>query len=354
MKKTLFFITALFSLFTLTACEKQPETVSLAGKTMGTTYHIKYISDHSLKLTSEQVQSQIDEILLDVNKKMSTYDPNSELSQFNQNKQAAQPIAISQDFAFVLNQSFQINQLTQGYFDVTVGPVVNLWGFGPEKRTNQQPSQEQIQQRQSWVGMDKLSLTQENNQYYLEKSIPELYIDLSAIAKGFGVDQVANYLESLNISHYLVEIGGEIRARGKNTEGQDWQIAIEKPTLDGSRAVQQIIPLRNLALATSGDYRNYFEENGQRFSHEIDPKTGYPVQHKLVSVTVLHPKSSVSDAMATAFFVMGEEKSMALAEEKQIPVYLIIKTDNGFEEKISSAFDQYLKTGELPKSDWLN
>lgn len=336
-------LTLIISFF-LTACQKDPEIISLSGKTMGTSYHIKYIDSGNLQQNAEQAHEQIEVILKDVNAKMSTYDPNSELSRFNQSREINKPVEISADLGTVIQEAIRLNRLTEGALDITVGPVVNLWGFGPEKRADKQPTAEQIAERQMWVGINKLKLTKSAVGFQLEKSVPQLYVDLSSIAKGFGVDQVAIHLQSIGVQNYMVEIGGEIRVKGNNIEGKPWQIAIEKPTLDGSRAVEQVIGLKDLAMATSGDYRNYFEENGTRFSHEIDPQTGYPIQHRLASITVLAPSSMSADGLSTGMFVLGEERALQLAEQQNLAVYLIIKTEKGFEAKMSSAFAKLLNS----------
>ena len=280
---------------------------------------------------------------MDVNAKMSTYIKTSELSQFNQNTQTQTPIEISSDLAKVIKEAIRLNKLTQGALDVTVGPVVNLWGFGPEKRIEKQPTEEQLAARQAWVGIDKLTLTEKAGKFYLTKAIPELYVDLSSIAKGFGVDQVADYLESLQIENYMVEIGGEIRAKGHNSEGKPWQIAIERPNFDGSQIAQQIIGIKDLAMATSGNYRNYFEQDGIRFSHEIDPHTGRPIQHALASITVLAPSSMTADGLSTGLFVLGEKKAMEIAEQENLAIFMIIKEGKGYRTEMSSAFKTLLE-----------
>ncbi|WP_133546056.1 FAD:protein FMN transferase [Mesocricetibacter intestinalis] len=346
MKRPLRWLLPAILALLLAGCKKAPEIVTLSGKTMGTTYHIKYIDDGELKQTPEQAHEQIEALLKDVNNKMSTYIPSSELSRFNQDRRINTPVEISADLAKVIKEAIRINRLTEGALDVTVGPLVNLWGFGPEKRTDQQPAPEQIAERQAWVGIDKLRLQERNGQFTLEKSVPQLYIDLSSIAKGFGVDQTADYLESIGVKNYMSEIGGEIRAKGKNIENKDWQIAIEKPEFDGTRTVEQIFGLKDAAMATSGNYRNYFEENGTRFSHEIDPNTGYPIQHHLASVTVLAPTSMSADGLSTGLFVLGEEKALQIAEQEKLAVYLIIKTERGFETKMSSEFQRHLNPNQ--------
>ncbi|MGQ0286555.1 FAD:protein FMN transferase [Pasteurellaceae bacterium 22721_9_1] len=326
----------------LIACEKPAQQIALEGKTMGTTYHIKYMDNPQLKQNAEQMHQGIEAILKDVNAKMSTYIPDSELSLFNKNPLTNQPIEVSADLARVVAEAIELNTVTQGALDVTVGPIVNLWGFGPEKRVEKAPTAEQIAERKAWVGIDKVKLTEQNGKFFLTKSVPQLYIDLSSIAKGFGVDLVADYIQSMGAENYLVEIGGEIRAHGKNTEGKDWQIAIEKPNFDGSRSVSQVIGLKDFAMATSGDYRNYFEDNGQRFSHEIDPNTCRPIQHNLASITVLANRSMTADGLSTGLYVLGAEKALQVAEQHKIPIYLTVKTEKGFENKMSSAFSQLI------------
>ncbi|UXN36788.1 FAD:protein FMN transferase [Avibacterium paragallinarum] len=332
---------ALLLVSSLTACQKDPEIVTLSGKTMGTTYHIKYITAEASQSAADTHEG-VEKILKDVNDKMSTYIPTSELSRFNQNRAVNTPIEISADLAKVIGEAIRLNKVTQGALDVTVGPLVNLWGFGPEKRVEKAPTQQQLDERRAWVGIEKLTLSESAGKFYLEKAVPELYVDLSSIAKGFGVDQVADYLESLHIGNYMVEIGGEIRAKGNNSENKPWQIAIEKPTMDGSRGVEQVVGLHNLAMATSGDYRIYFEENGVRYSHEINPQTGRPIQHHLASITVLDPSSMTADGLSTGLFVLGEDEALKVAEQQQLAVYLIIKTESGFEVKMSSAFKQLI------------
>lgn len=329
--------------FFISACGDKTTEVAFGGKTMGTTYNVKYLADSKQNLPPQnEVQQALDRTLLEVNRQMSTYQKDSEISRFNQMQQVESAVSISPEFGKVVQEAIRLNQMTDGALDITVGPLVNLWGFGPENRPEKIPIEQEIDARRAWVGIDKLVLGKQGDQYQLTKKVPNLYIDLSSIAKGFGVDQLADYLESLGIADYMVEIGGEIRAKGVNKDGKAWQIAIEKPEFDGSRAVQQIIGLQNLAMATSGDYRNYFEQDGVRFSHEIDPKTGKPIQHNLVSITVLNRSCMTADGLATGLFVLGEEQSLAIAEKNNLAIYLIIKTNNGFETKMSSAFKQVL------------
>lgn len=178
----------------------------------------------------------------------------------------------------------------------------------------------------------------------LSKKTSGLYLDLSSIAKGFGVDKLAEHLESLGIEHYLVEIGGEIRGKGQNLQGKFWNIAIEKPEFAQGSSSQITLPLHNLAMATSGNYRNYFEdEQGKRLSHIIDRKTLRPIDHNLASITVLHPSTMTADGLSTGLFVLGAEKALAVAEREQLAIFLIIKTANGYETKMSSKFAELLE-----------
>ncbi|WP_174634720.1 FAD:protein FMN transferase [Yersinia thracica] len=320
----------------LTGCG--PEQINLEGKTMGTSYSIKYMSD-STTLSPEQLQQEIDRELEQVNDQMSTYRPNSELSRFNKRQKVDTPFPVSAATAKVVREAIRINRLTDGALDVTVGPLVNLWGFGPEGRPNVVPTDAEIAKRQEWVGIDNLAV--ENGA--LVKRIPELYVDLSAIAKGYGVDVVAEYLEAQNIDNYMVDIGGEVRTRGNNGENKPWRIAIEKPIAGSTQSTQEIIEPGRMAIATSGDYRNYFEQNGVRYSHTIDPETGRPINHRLVSITVLDPSCMTADGLSTGLGVLGPERGMALANLLGIPVFMIVKTDEGFEEHSSESFKPYLQ-----------
>jgi thiamine biosynthesis lipoprotein len=328
----------------ITACfpsnNSPKKEVLLQGRTMGTTYNIKVVS------TPEQVEDlklhdKIERVLKRVNQEMSTYIPDSEISLFNQSN-SDEVFEISDGFARVLKESIRLGNLSDGKLDITVGPLVNLWGFGPEKRPEKVPSENILASTLTRIGLDKLHLTGN----HLSKDIPNLYIDLSTIAKGYGVDVVAELIESNGIDNYLVEIGGEMRLKGFKHTGELWAIAIEKPILDPSgeeRAVHQIIIPKDNSVATSGDYRNYFEADGQRFSHIIDPATGKPINHNLVSVTVIDPSSMTADGLATTLMVLGTEHGMVFAAENNLAALFISKTENGFSEQFTLKFKQYLK-----------
>ncbi|HGN1706859.1 TPA: FAD:protein FMN transferase [Providencia rettgeri] len=326
-----------FTTLLLAACGG-PEQQNLQGQTMGTYYSVKYVADTS-DVKPEAIQAEIDKRLEEVNDQMSTYRPDSELSRFNQSREVNTPFPVSAATAKVVKKAIEINEMTNGSLDVTVGPLVNLWGFGPEGRVTKAPSDEELAKRRAWVGIEKLAV-QGNN---LIKTIPELYVDLSSIAKGYGVDVVAEYLESAGINNYMVDIGGEVRTKGNNGKGSPWRIAIEKPVTDGvSQTAQEVIEPGDHSIATSGDYRNYFEQDGVRFSHTIDPKTGRPITHNLVSITVLAENCMSADGLSTGLNVLGPEEGFALAEKMDIPVFMIVKTDKGFEERYTKAFEPFL------------
>ncbi|MDE9458995.1 FAD:protein FMN transferase [Xenorhabdus bovienii] len=337
-KKIIHWGVLMFAVLLLSACGG-PEQQNLSGQTMGTYYSVKYVADSSIP-SPENLQKEIDRLLEEVNDQMSTYRPNSELSRFNQSREVNTPFLVSAATAKVVKEAIRINQLTDGALDVTVGPLVNLWGFGPEGRITKAPTDEELAMRRAWTGIDKLSV--EGNS--LIKSIPELYVDLSSIAKGYGVDVVAEYLASQNIKNFMVDIGGEVRTLGNNGKGTPWRIAIEKPSESGiEQRAQEIIEPGRMSIATSGDYRNYFEQNGVRYSHTINPKTSRPITHNLVSITVIGPTCMSADGFSTGLDVLGPDKGMEVAEKLKIPVFMVVKTQDGFEERYSSAFKPYIQ-----------
>jgi len=326
-------ITLIIAVLWLTACggEKLP-VVHLHGDTMGTTYNVKYVVREG-EQPVENLQQELDARLVKINQLMSTYDPESELSRFNQNR-FTEPYPVSAETQKVVAEALRLGELSHGVLDITVGPLVNLWGFGPNKRPEKVPSEAQIAEVREYVGLDKLAVTDTG----LRKTHPLVYVDLSTIAKGYGVDEVAAILEDHGIDDYLVEIGGEMRVKGQRGNGDAWLIAVEKPVA-GNRSVQKILSVGTNAVATSGDYRNYYEQDGVRYSHLIDPRTGKPIQHNLVAVTVVTPSSMTADALATALIVMGWDAAIALAEQENLAVLLIRHQDGEFEEYTSAAFN---------------
>ncbi|MDE8602842.1 FAD:protein FMN transferase [Marinomonas sp. RSW2] len=312
-----------------------PELVSFSGPTMGTTYTVKFYTTENIKKPSD-LKGGVDAALVRVNKLMSTYDPNSELSVFNK-LPANQFSNISEDMAYVIDKALLISEMSGGEYDITIGPLVNLWGFGPGDREDKVPSQVLIDEAKSRVGYHYLKL--DGRKLTKEKDI---YVDLSSIAKGYGVDMVAQVLQGRGVENYLIEIGGEILSKGVKADGTSWKVAIESPA-GGHGIVERIMSVTDIAVATSGDYRNYFEKNGVRYSHTISPNTGRPITHRLVSVTVVDKTTTMVDGLATAITVLGPEKGFEFAQKNGIAAYLLIKTDFGFEERPSDAFKPYLQ-----------
>lgn len=311
----------------------------ISGPTMGTTYNIAWMSVPPV--SADTLKNQVDERLRDINRNMSTYDPDSELSKLNQGRLIADEqgwIGITPDLAEVISMSLDIWRSSHGAFDVTVGPLVNLWGFGPDARPEQIPSSEDIELIRQRIGSDAIELDGSVPRIRLHKP---LYIDLSAIAKGWAVDELADLLEKQGIQNYMIEVGGEIRTRGNKPDGNLWRIAIERPQMElTGREAALIIAPGNMGMATSGDYRNYFEQHGIRYSHTIDPSTGFPITHTLASVTVVHESSGYADGWATALNVLGPESGLALAEQKNLAVMMLVRSDDGFIQQTTSRFNE--------------
>ncbi len=339
-----FFLRLLVAGFLCTGCAKTPATdalMTVTGRTMGTSFTVKIVTSESItqQLAPKYIEADINELLLQVNLQMSTYMKQSELSKFNR-YQETDWFSVSADLAKVLRQSIKTSELSHGAFDMTVGPLVNLWGFGPENRPTKIPPDRDIETRKALIGYE--NITVRLNPPAVKKSKPAIYCDLSAIAKGFGVDKVADYLEKNRIENYMVEIGGEVRTRGHNSTGTAWRIGVESP--DNPSGIEKVLLISDRAIATSGDYFNYFEENGVRYSHTIDPRTGRPITHKLASVTVVHTSCMVADAFATAIDVLGPEKGFDFAVQQNLPVFMLIRRDGQFVEKMTPNFRELLAT----------
>lgn len=334
-----FFILIGILLAFLAACSPKKEAneeVLLQGKTMGTTFSIKIYAEKE-QLQQLNLLESVNALLVDVNQSMSTYIADSEINQFNR-LPANTEVAMSEDFRRVTAESIRLGKST-GTLDVTMGPLIDLWGFGPDKRPTKLPSDELINSIQSQIGVGKLSLTEQG----LSKSVDKLALSYSAIAKGFGIDKVAEFLESKGLTSYMVEIGGEIRVGKAKPNGEPWRLAIEQPDAPlGERKVHKILSLTEQSMATSGDYRIFFEMDGVHYSHLINPETGKPILRDLVSVTVIHPSAMTADGLATALTVMGTERALAYAEQHNLPVYLISKTETGLVSRYSNAFTPYL------------
>lgn len=316
-----------------------PQAFIFRGETMGTTWQVKVIAQSLPTDKRDAIYKTVQDALDLVDGKMSTYKPDSELSQFNLTH-ALQPQKMSPETMAVLELAKQVHKLTGGAFDPTVGPLVDAWGFGPVEASDP-PSEAEIADLLESVGMEHLSLDVEASS--AAKALPGLSIDLSAIAKGYAVDQVALAMEAAGYADFMVEVGGEIATRGHNEKGEAFRIAVERPEVGSAQAIYDVVSMKNLAVATSGDYRNYREVDGVRISHTIDPRTGSPVRHRLASVSVIHPQCAYADAMATALTVMGPEAGLALATAEKLAAQFIVRTAEGrFERQMTAPFSALL------------
>ena len=280
------------------SCGKN-KSIHLFGETMGTTYQITIIINTNNKVDAIQLQKKVDSLFTQVNNIFSTYIENSELTRFNDNLSAV-PIKISSEFSELYEKAVSISLSSDGSFDFTVLPLVKLWGFGPEFNNSKIPSKNKINKIMSYTGIDNL----EYADGYLSKLNKNVQIDFSAIAKGWGVDRIALFLNNQGFKNYMVEIGGEIRVAGFNNLNSKWSLGISKP--EGSETeLYTTITVSDLAVATSGSYNNYFTLENTNYSHIINPKIGYPIKHDLVSATVVADDCATADAIATAVMVKG-------------------------------------------------
>lgn len=329
----------MLSLFFVACSDSPAPHFTLSGATMGTTYHLTILEQEGVNTTPADLQQAVDAQLQVINQQMSTYIEDSELNKLNR-APVGESIAVSPNLFDVLLLSFEVSLLSDGAFDITVGPLVNLWGFGPgrENMTDSVPDAGAIAAMLRESGFGNLEFDLLNASVTKKTAIS---MDLSGVAKGFAVDKVAELLEYAGYRNYMVEIGGELRLRGLSPRGTPWRIAIEEPDPSGLREVHRAVDISDKGMATSGDYRNFYEVDGKRFSHTIDPGTGYPITHNLASVTVIADSSAFADAMATALNVMGPERALALAQQQELAVYLIVKTEQGFVSRYSKAFSEH-------------
>ncbi len=339
---TLFFLCVTYLLI---GCDAEPKSYHFSGSTMGTTYNVTLVGSFEKK-DLQELRTGIDNTLQSINNKMSTYDPNSEVSLFN-----AAPVdqwfMLSKETTEVIALAQEVNSATAGAFDITLGKVVAQWGFGPnvttlsdEARSTESLSTESsISESPQRIGHHLFILEPDRNRI---KKLAAISLDLSAIAKGYGVDQVAEYLLAQSLSDFIVEVGGELRTSGKSHRGDAWRIAVERPVAQG-RVPQRVMRLPQHAVATSGDYRNFYEKDGVRYSHTIDPVTMEPVTHKLASVTVVGESSARTDAFATGLTVLGPERGYQLAEKLGLSAYFIIRHQDGFTEKYTEPFRRLIE-----------
>ncbi|WP_323752862.1 FAD:protein FMN transferase [Marinobacter sp.] len=323
----------------LAGCSFQEEEKvwEISGGIFGTSYHINVVLPEDsarLKMLAQGIQAELER----VDNAMSTWKPDSELSKLNRKQSQADWTTLSAPLFEVIHRAQEISAQTDGAFDATIGPVVNLWGFGPDARPERSPSDEELLKALNVTGWEFLEF---DSEALAIRSKQPQYIDLSGIAKGYGVDVVARYLDTQGVQAYLVEIGGEVRTRGRKPDDDVWRLAVETPS-DQARQVNVVVALDRKSMATSGDYRNYYESEGQRYSHTIDPDTGRPIDHRLASVTVISDDCMTADALATAYNVMGFERAMSLATRENIPAYFIVRGEAGFDVHSTPAFSSYV------------
>lgn len=314
----------LISLVFLAGCfDSEPDVVRLSGQTMGTTYNVTAIGDD---LDADALSASVEAVLADVNAKMSNWDPKSEVSTFSASA-STEPQEVSADFLTVMMAANTVHAQSGGVFDVTLGPLIELWGFGPRKPEDPVPSDDAIAAALAGVGQADL-LTLDASVPSIAKSRPETGINLSAIAKGFGIDAVGRSLSDAGIPRFMVEIGGDLVTKGTNEKGDSWKIGIETPEPGSPDGIELIVPVSDLGMATSGDYRNFFEQDGVRYSHILDPTTGRPVTHLTTSVTVLADDAMMADAWATAMLALGVERGLEVAERENLAVFFIARDDS--------------------------
>lgn len=297
-----------------------------SGATMGTTFKVKVVVAADQE-PAEDLSQQLQQVLDDIEGQTSTYLRESELSRFNEHI-STDWTRVSQQLCRRVEQALKISQKTNGAFDITVGPLVNLWGFGPTGGRDKPPEDAEIDALLARVGFDKLQSDCEVPA--LRKAHARLFVDLSGWAKGFAADELAAVLIGDGMDNFLVEVGGELRVQGLNASGEAWRIAIEKPSADG-RDIQSVVNISNTGLATSGDYRNFFEYEGSRYSHTIDPRSGRPVTHQLASVTVMHESAATADGLATALLVLGPDDGIALATELGVRAIFVVRGPQGLQ-----------------------
>lgn len=316
----------------LSACGNDNAMESFGGPTMGSTYSIKYVRHAGLPKPA-LVQVEVEKILADVDRQFSTYRSDSDIERFNQlpaNSCQKMPPSVLE----LVRIGEQLSLQSDGSFDLTVEPLLNLWGFGPQGREEKVPAAEALAKVRQRVGHVHLRI--DGDQLCKDAAVE---VDFNSIAAGYAVDLIAAKLEVLGIHDYLAEATGELKAAGRKLDGTPWRIALEEPR-DDQQVAERIVAIDGYGLSTSGDYRNYFVQGGQRFSHTFDARSGAPVSHKLASVTVIHPSALMADGLSTLLLILGPERGWDYAEKHDIGAFFVIRADTGFVTRTSHAFDR--------------
>lgn len=336
----------LASFFLLAACDSStpsvkpaaPAATVLEGKTMGTFWRVSIMNVDARRADElrAKIQSQLDAD----DQLLSTYKNDSALMRFNlSNSTSLWPV--SEAMADIVTEALHIGYKTNGAMDITVGPLVNLWGFGPTKQPEKIPDQAQIDDARARTGLQHLTVINQYGQQYLQKDIPDLFVDLSTVGEGYAADHLAALMTQEGISRYLVSVGGALVSRGLNASEKPWRVAIQKPT-DTQNAVQAVVDINGHGISTSGSYRNYYELDGKRLSHVIDPQTGRPIEHNLVSVTVIAPTALEADTWDTGLMVLGPEKAKEVVRQEGLAVYMITREGETFKTWMSPQFQSFL------------
>ena len=333
---------ALAFLLWLSGCQKAPEGVHLSGPIFGTQWSLIYHSaDESI--TKKAVKDAVLKALLVVDDSMNHYLPSSTLSKLNR-LPAMEVMEVDWDFALVFNAALDIYSATDGAYDPSISPLINLWGFGPDGVTRR-PTDDEIVGVEAFVGLDEF-IWDLSTRGFMKRGA-KATLDFSSIAKGYAVDIAADSLDDLGLENFMLEVGGEIQVRGISPRGDRWRLAVERPTPGSRGQIFTAIEVKDIGVATSGDYRNFFEAGGRRFSHLIDPRTGYPIEHDLVSATVVHPSTMIADAWATALMIVGTEEALRLADVYELAVFLISREDEQLVSSYNGAMTQWLMEPEV-------
>ncbi|MFU8784805.1 FAD:protein FMN transferase [Aliidiomarina sp.] len=337
-------VAMLATVIVLSACSpaSEPQPKVLEGQIFGTYFQVSIGTQH--EFAEDEVRAGVLAVLNEIDRQMSTYRDDSVLNQINRGP-IGEPVAVPEELFYVLALGADIAEISGGAFDYTIGGLVNLWGFGPEGRITRAPDTAALEQRLAEVGYRYVELN------HAEQTVTrhsDVFIDLSGIAKGYAVDEVSNYLHSLGILNHLVNIGGDLIAQGMRSDERPWRIGIEAPN-DNQQVVRHILPLHNIVMLGSGDYRNYFEEDGVRYSHTINPTTGKPIAHRLAAVHVLGDNAAEADAFATALLVLGEKEGLQFANTHNIAALFVYRDGGEFTSVMSELFSRnHADTMEIP------
>lgn len=326
----------------LSGCGDGDSMENFSGPTMGSAYSIKYLRQADLP-AGKEVQREVEQILSDVDQQMSTYRSDSDIARFNAlpaNRCQKMPASVLE----LVRVGKSLSDQSEGSFDLTVEPLLNLWGFGPQSRGENVPAPKALAEVRQRVGYRHLRI--DDDQLCKDAAVE---VDFNSIAAGYAVDSVAARLEALGIHNYLAEVTGELKAAGKKLDGSAWKIALEEPR-DDQQVAQRIISVDGYAVSTSGDYRHYFVQDGRRYSHTIDARTGAPVLHTLASVTVIHPSALMADGLSTLLLILGPERGWDFARRHDIGAFFVTRADTGFITRTNLAFER-LACGEKQQTE---